>query len=324
MMSAEPPALMGDYIGSFTESPKGSSAAINSSLAVRVVGRANDQFEIQVLNEFDKRAFLLLEDLQKLQNGGLNIEKSGWQLEVRDGKISGSQLVKIKGKDVEVPLQLEKVERQSPTLGKPAPEGAIELFADGVEKWQHGQDKPATWKVIEDGVIEAFPRRRGNKAGGDLRTKETFRDCEIHIEFQLPYEPGNSGQGRSNSGIFIQEVYEVQILDSYGSQGMWDEAGALYRVSPPKVNASYPPGSWQTYDITFRAARYAEDGELLENPVISVLHNGVPIHTNYELREITQYREADRKQAPRKEAGPIILQDHGHPIRFRNAWVKPM
>jgi hypothetical protein len=322
----EPPAMMGDWLGQYTNPPEKSYQAGNPSLAARVVGVKDGAFLIQLFPEFDKRAQYHLNERVQPDGDTLKVSKDPWVLKVEDGKMTGHQKARHKGKDIEIAFELKKVERLSPTLGRKAPEGAEVLFGPGVKNldhWEHPNGKAASWKLLDDGVVEIYPRRAGNKAGGDLRTKKHYLDCEIHLEFRLPYEPNNSGQGRSNSGIFIQGDYEVQILDSYGLGGMWDECGALYRVSPPKLNMCAPPGQWQTYDITFKAARYDND-TLVEHPVITVRHNGKLIHNQQVLEEVTQYYETNRKKPPVKEKGPIRLQDHGHAIQFRNFWIKEL
>ncbi len=318
------PAVMGDWIGQFTNPLEKSYQEGNPSLAARIIGLKDGEFMVQLFPEFDKRAHYNLMAQAKPEGGVIEIDQGGWYLKIEDGRMTGHQKTKHKGKPVEIGFELKKVERLSPTLGRKPPEGAEVLFGPGInnlDDWKHGKGNPATWKVLENGVVECFTRRQGNKQGGDIETKKVYKDCEIHLEFRLPYEPGNSGQGRANSGLFIQKDYEVQILDSYGLHGDWSECGALYRVSPPKVNMCAPPGQWQTYDIIFKAARY-EGAKVVEYPVITVRHNGKLIHNDYVLEELTQYYETNRKKPPVQEAGPLRLQDHGHPIQFRNFWIK--
>jgi hypothetical protein len=146
----------------------------------------------------------------------------------------------------------------------------------------------------------------------------------LHIEFCLPYLPKESGQGRGNSGVFLQGAYEVQVLDSFGCEGHWRECGALYKVSPAKVNACLPPGQWQTYDVEFRAARFDGEGKLLAPPRISVSQNGIAIHADTVLAERTQHAKAGRDQPAVSGPGPIVLQDHGNPVRFRHVWVREL
>jgi hypothetical protein len=144
-----------------------------------------------------------------------------------------------------------------------------------------------------------------------------FRDFRLHLEFMTPYEPTKRGQGRGNSGVYILDRYEVQVLDSFGLVPAKGDCGAIYGQAPPKTNASLPPLTWQTYDITFRAARLGEDGKLLEPPVITVLHNGVKIH---DKRPIPQPTGSARRKGHIAE-GPIRLQDHRNKVRYRNIWA---
>jgi hypothetical protein len=141
-------------------------------------------------------------------------------------------------------------------------------------------------------------------------------DFRLHLEFRLPFMPYATGQGRGNSGVYIQRRYEVQILDSFGLEGVANECGGLYRQQPPDVNMCLPPLTWQTYDIWFTAARFDGEGNKTANARITVLHNGVPIHNDYEVVAKTG---AGRPEAP--EPMPILLQDHGNPVRFQNVWI---
>ncbi len=139
----------------------------------------------------------------------------------------------------------------------------------------------------------------------------------MHLEFKLPYMPAARGQARGNSGCYLQGRYEVQILDSFGLEGKNNECGGIYEIKDPDVNMCLPPLAWQTYDIDYTAARYDASGGKTANARITVSHNGVVIHDNVELPRAT--RAAPVKEGP--EPGPIYLQDHGNPVRFRNIWV---
>jgi hypothetical protein len=324
-LNAEPREMMGDYLGGFINPPKNSYQDKNPSLAAHVVVKKDSLLEIQIFTEFDRRAHYEFKQEVSFDGGPLRYKNQFWNLSLKDGTLSGTLQIFHNHKKIPVAFELLKTIRRSPTLGKKAPHDAIELFSNAnLKQWEHGENRPATWKVLKDGVVECYPRRFGNKKGGDLRTKQLFKDCEIHLEFKTPYEPNKSGQGRGNSGLFIQSEYEVQILDSYGSVGDWAECGALYRVSPPKVNMCAPPEQWQTYDIIFRAAKYDAHGTLLANPEITVSHNGKLIHKAQELFEVTQYAEKGRRKRPVQEAGYIKLQDHGHAVQYRNLWIRPL
>jgi hypothetical protein len=147
-------------------------------------------------------------------------------------------------------------------------------------------------------------------------SKDMFQSCQLHIEFLLPFMPAARGQGRANSGIYLQGRYEVQMLDSFGLAGENNECGGLYEIKPPDVNMCFPPLSWQTYDIDYTAARY-EGEKKVKNATITVRHNGVVIQKDVELPRAT--RAAPVAEGP--SSGPIYLQDHGNPVRYRNIWL---
>jgi len=203
---------------------------------------------------------------------------------------------------------LKKVRRRSETLGMKPPEGAVVLF-DGtsVDAWENAE------KV---GKLLAFTPRSKGKSGAT--SKQKFGSHKLHIEFRLPYMPESKGQGRGNSGLYLQGRYEVQMLDSFGLEGKDNECGGIYSISKPKLNMCYPPLTWQTYDVDFKAAEYA-DGKVVKNPRITVKHNGVPIHEDLELPKST----TASPMKPGPEDGPVYLQDHGNPARYRNIWVVP-
>ncbi len=207
----------------------------------------------------------------------------------------------IKDPDGNLLGTLKKITRESPTLNKRPPDGAIVLF-DGknADQWEDG-------KLSEEGWLEP-----------GTTSKRKFGNCTVHIEFRLPYQPADSGQARGNSGIYLQGRYEVQMLDSFGLEGKDNECGGLYSVKDCDLNMCYPPLSWQTYDIEYTAAKY--DGDtLVAKPRITVYHNGVKIHDNVELPGDRGTTAAPVKPGP--EPGPIYLQNHGNPVRYRNIWV---
>ena len=194
---------------------------------------------------------------------------------------------------------LNKTQRISPTMHAAPPRGAKVLFnGSSTEAF----DKA---KLTDEGWLAA-----------GTSTNDKFQDFRLHIEFRLPYKPHARDQGRGNSGVYIQRRYEVQVLDSFGLEGAANECGGLYRQQPPDVNMCLPPLSWQTYDIYFRAARFDDDGNKTENARITVLHNGYPVHDDY---EITGKTGAGRQETP--DPGEIYLQDHGNPVAFRNIWL---
>lgn len=193
------------------------------------------------------------------------------------------------------------------------PSDAIVLF-DGkdLSKWQSANP----WKV-ENGYMECAPK------GGDLQTKDKFGDLQLHIEWASPAEVKGNSQGRGNSGVFLHGRYEVQVLDSFNNLTYADgQASALYGQWPPLVNAARKPGEWQTYDVVFIAARY-KDGQVESPARVTVFHNGVVTHNAKELLGPTQHRQV-AKESAYDGKGPIRLQDHGNPTRFRNIWIRPL
>ena len=196
-----------------------------------------------------------------------------------------------------------------------APGDAVVLF-DGTDlsEWKGG-DGAAAWKLA-DGAMEV-------NGTGNIRTVREFGDCQIHLEWAAPAEVEGESQGRGNSGVFLMGRYEVQVLDSFDNVTYADgQAAALYGQRPPDVNASRPPGEWQTFDLFFRAPRF-EGGELVRPAFVTVVHNGVVVHNHVAFLGATTHRAVAQYQ-PHGEVGPIVLQDHQNPVRFRNIWVRPL
>lgn len=190
------------------------------------------------------------------------------------------------------------------------PSDAIILF-DGTNL--DAFESPANWKV-ENGYAEVH--------GGSLRTRQSFGDCQLHLEFATPAEVSGEGQGRGNSGVYLMNRYEVQILDSCENRTYFDgQCAAVYKQQPPTVNACRKPGEWQTYDILFTAPRFAADGTLVSPAWVTVLHNGIVVHNHLELKGGTFWDQPPHYTA-HAEKLPLLLQDHGNPLRFRNIWVR--
>lgn len=197
--------------------------------------------------------------------------------------------------------ELKKVLRRSPTLGAAPAAGAKRLF-DGTST-----DAFRSAKLTDDGLL-----------GVGALTKDPVGDFHMHLEFRTPFDPTKRGQGRGNSGVYIQERYEVQVLDSFGLTGEFNECGALYRQRSPDFNLCLPPLSWQTYDIYFTAARFDAQAKKIANARITVFHNGIAVQDNVEL---TGKTGAGQKEEPTPR--PIRLQDHGNPVAYRNIWLVP-
>lgn len=204
----------------------------------------------------------------------------------------------------------------TPGIGTAPPSDAIVLF-DGkdLSKWESAKDGgKARWK-LEDGAMTAV------KDAGDIRTKESFGDCQLHIEWRTPSKVVGESQGRGNSGIFLQSTYEVQVLDSYDNLTYSNgQAASIYKQSMPLVNACRPPGEWQTYDIIYRAPRFKSNGELDYPAYITVIQNGVLVQNHTQIRGHTPYIGLPEYH----EHGdlPLRLQDHNNPVSYRNIWIR--
>lgn len=234
---------------------------------------------------------------KRAEDGSVTFTKEDVTAVLKDGKIT----VK-KASAPDFSATLTRVERESPTLGAKAPEGAVVMF---------------------DGTAETATKHWKNpKLDGDLLSQgamsiDEFENFSLHLEFRLPWMPKARGQGRGNSGYYAQGRYEIQMLDSFGLAGLDNECGGIYKTAEPNQNMCYPPLRWQTYDVDFTAATFDAAGNKTANARITVKHNGYTIHDNLELPGLTGGAQKKDEKGP----GPIFLQDHGNPVRYRNIWV---
>jgi len=208
-----------------------------------------------------------------------------------------------------------------PTSGfVPPPSDAVILFnGSSLERWRRADSTggPAPWKV-QDGYFEVVP------GTGAIATRDSFGDVQLHVEWAAPVPAVGTGQERGNSGVFLMGLYEVQVLDSYQNPTYPDgQAAALYGQYPPLVNASRPPGTWQSYDIIFHGPRFRASGELLRPARVTVFHNGVLVQDNVTLTGPTAHQRRPPYTA-HPERLPLALQDHGNPVRYRNIWLRPL
>jgi hypothetical protein len=213
--------------------------------------------------------------------------------------------------------------------GQP-PSDAVVLFGGNeadLAKWKRDRSEkeikagvaegPATW-TVSDGQLVVAPGK------GSIATKDEFRDVQLHAEFWHPADITGKGQGRGNSGIYFMGLYEVQVLDNYKAETYADGmVGSMYGQYPPLVNAAREPGQWQTYDVIFRAPRY-EGGKVVKPARMTVLFNGVVVQDNVELLGPSKHKVLAEYPKTHPEKGPIKIQDHGHPVRFRNIWLRPL
>jgi len=305
---AEPDPYMGNYEGRWDD-----SVDVDPEAAAQVIPLGGDQYEIIVKAKHDMRCPPKFRATAKPSGGSIKWKQGGWAIELRDGGITGTY--------DDAKLAMKKVELASPTLGaQPAdPAMAVVLF-DGksLDAWQGDKGKPAAWTVLPDGSFMVKP------GTGEIASKQKFKSVKLHLEFRLPYMPSARGQQRGNSGLFFQDVYEIQILDSFGLEGYTDECGGLYKLSAPRVNACRPPLQWQTYDVEYHAPKFDAAGTMTAHGRITAYHNGKLIQNNEELLWITGWKEKDRQAPAPKEAGSIRLQDHGNYIQFRNIWLEAL
>jgi hypothetical protein len=226
------------------------------------------------------------------KDGVTTFTGNGFSAKLQNGVFSGTL--------DNVELKLKRVERQSPTMGAKPPAGAIVLF-DGTntDEWVNGR--------IQEGNLLAV----------GTRTKRSFRNYTVHGEFRTPFMPYDRGQGRGNSGFYCNDQYEFQILDSFGLTGENNECGGYYSFAKPALNMCLPPLAWQTYDIDFTMAQFDADGKKTKPAVATVKLNGVVVHDKYEIPNFN----GGGGQSDETKPGPIMFQDHGNPVHFRNIWI---
>lgn len=301
---------MGDWEGSW----KLEDESDWGQVVTQVIALGKGKYRANVLGEFDTRE----EPIAVLdgQRDGAVVRFAGpgryeyteFQIEaaIKDGKFSGSFTGDEIGSFV-----MERVIRVSPTLGAEPPAGAIVLFnGKNFKQWKHTRKKPGAdsvqWELLKGGAMEV------KKGTGSIVTKKKFTDFKLHLEFRTPFMPDARGQARGNSGVYLQERYEVQVLDSYALEGQDNECGGIYKIGAPIVNMCAPPTQWQTYDITF----YAPSANR-RNAQVTVVHNDVTIHDNVSLPRPTGGAQDSDVTKP----GGIYLQDHGNPVQYRNIWL---
>jgi len=312
---------MGDWQGRW----RTNDASESGSLVAQVIALGKGSYQVKLLEEFDQRIPPIAVFEGQLKDGKLtfsgNTNYQNFDLEIQAAIDTGKFTGTFKGKDaggqqVSGTFELEKTVRLSTSLEAIPPRGAIVLF-DGknFDQWERiggeAGKKEVRWKLLPGGAMEVVP------GSGSIVTKKKFKDFRLHIEFRTPFMPDARGQGRGNSGVYLQNRYEIQVLDSYGLEGRDNECGGIYTVAAPLVNMCSPPMQWQTYDVTFRVPRFDEKGSKTSDASLTMLHNGVTIHNRVKIPNPTG-GALDNKLS---EPGGIYLQDHGNLVQFRNIWL---
>jgi hypothetical protein len=219
------------------------------------------------------------------------------------------------------PFPAPKAEPAIVTPGRTSadpPSDAIVLFnGRDLSHWRSKDGGAAKWNV-RDGYVEVAP------GAGDITTTDKFGDVQLHIEWATPAVVKGEGQERGNSGVFLMDRYEVQVLDSYDNKTYFHgQAGSVYKQHAPLVNASRKPGEWQSYDIVFHAPKFDDQGKVIDRARVTVLHNGVLIQNNVEIYGLT-YNDRPALYIAHSAEEPLHLQDHGNPVRYRNIWIRKL
>ncbi len=295
-------------------------------LVAQVIPRGSGQYQINLLPEFDVKCEPLACVDAKVADGALRFDQDGWKGGVKGGCFAGSGT--IEGEPVT--FELKRVVRPPSRVGAKPPEGSIVLFdGSGFDHWQvHRSKIPSTkivWELHED-YMRVTPIDSKSPAGHSIATKEAFQDFRLHLEFRLPLMSDKTGQARANGGLAFEDYswYEVQILDSYGLEGLDNECGGIYKVAAPAVNMCRPPLMWQTYDIEYHAPKYADDGTRTRPGRISVIHNGKQIHKDVELPDSPKAQQRRKAKPDSATVGRIILHYHKNPIEYRNIWFEKL
>lgn len=297
--------FMGDWQGRWESGEKK-----HPDIAAQVIAMGNNEYQVTLVEMLYQRVPPMTMITAAADGGALRFDDGFYFGEIKDGHFTGGRRGEDPGAFVMEPFFLKP-----PSLGAAPPDGAIVLFdGTGFKEWGRFP-KGSSWDVLEGGILQANP------ALNAIETRRKFKDCRLHLEFRIPLLPEKRGQDRGNSGVFLQEYYEIQILDSYGLAGYWNECGAIYRISAPYVNMCLPPLQWQTYDMEFRAARFDAQGNLVEKARVTVLHNGVAVQKDHEIPRGTSGDATKPPVSAPSEPGPIRLQAHKNQVQFRNVWV---
>ncbi|MCK4920436.1 MAG: DUF1080 domain-containing protein [Bacteroidales bacterium] len=304
----------GDYQGVFSDQGRYPLNKKHASCAAQVIDAGNNNYVIHLTEKLYTGAGILGRAQGRMKEGSIVFESDGLSGTIEGNKLTGQ----LSFRDQLLGFELTKTERISPTLGAAPPEDAIILFdGQGFDPWIGDGERPVQWKILNGDEAEVIPVTLGVRPKHDIYTRKKFTDVYLHIEFKLPLMAEATGQQRANSGVIFEEVGEIQILDSYGLEGDFNECGAIYRNSPPKVNMAFPPMSWQTFDIIFSSPSYDKNGNRVGDGKMTVYHNGVRIHHEYPLKRGPAQLAPGEQRFP----GSIRLQDHQNTLWFKNIWA---
>ncbi len=300
-----PSPFMGDWVGKWTAGEER-----QPDIAAQVIAMGNNEYQAVIVRQIYARTRPFVAITGHVAGDVLRFDDGFFY-----GQIAGDRFTGGRRDDKNSAFEMERFVLTPPALGAAPPAGAIVLFdGSGFDEWGRFP-RGASWDIIDDSILQANPDV------GYIVTERSFRDCKLHLEFRTPFLPEARGQSRGNSGVFLQHYHEVQILDSYGSSGYWDDCGAIYQISAPYVNMCLPPLQWQTFEIEFRAARFDESGDVRENARMTVVHNGVIVQKDHEIPHGTSFSARSAPQPPVKEPLPIRLQAHRNRVQFRNIWI---
>jgi len=255
-------------------------------------------------------------------NGNTVLVKNSYVDLIRNNMIPGFEIEFEPAKPITDP-KVTEVWEPEPAIVNPSnkkiksPSDAIILF-DGknMDNWVHYDGRPAEWNVSKK-IMTIKP------GSGTIKTTRDFGDIQLHLEWRSPKEPNRKGQDRGNSGVFFQNKYEVQILNSYQNRTYSNgQAASVYKQYPPLVNAMNPPGEWNTYDIIFHAPKFDNNGQQIKSGTLTVIHNGVLVQDHVEIMGTTEY--IGRPKTIPHGDGPLVLQDHSNKVSFRNIWVREL
>ena len=279
------------------------------NLKAQVFLSANGNYNLKLVEELYKRANPILQVSAKVINNKIVFKGKGWNIIFsKDGVAKGTF---DQGKST---LELKKETFYSPTLGLKPPIGSVILFdGNDMNQWEHTDGRDPTWLVLKDKCLQTISQKgkfRKNKQkgiGGDIVTKKGFSSMKFHMEFRYAVEPNRSGQGRGNSGLFFLDIGEIQILNSFGLEGYWNQCGAFYKKSPPLVNAAGPPLNWQAYDVEINLVG---ESAPYKRATVTAYLNGHKIHSEVDFQLKKEHYNIK-----------IKLQDHINILQFRNIWL---